>query len=292
TLGCGAFLYLYWIALHRRGLGCQLAFFPEGAPEPAARLDARPLATARIIPLEDDGELDHFFAHIAERRTNRNAYDARIPDEAALAAIGASAHDWMDDIVPSLSAHWTAEPQAVARLRDLVWRAFDRELRTRGAQEETYTWLRFGAREVAEHRDGLAIDAPMAPLLKATGLLSREAFLDPDSFANKQAAEDWKRKADTAPAFMWLSTPEDTPQARLIAGMAYARMNLAATAQGLAMHPWSQALQEYAEMADLYAETRELLGAGERTLQMLVRVGYADPVGPAARRDIEAFVRA
>ena len=173
-----------------------------------------------------------------------------------------------------------------------MWRAFDRELRTRGAQDETYNWLRFGRSEIAEHRDGLAIEAPMAPLLKSIGLLSRDDFLDPDSFANKEAARDWRAKAESAPAFMWLTTPSDTPQARLMAGMAYARMNLAATAQGLAMHPWSQALQEYAEMADLYAEARELLGAGAGTVQMLVRVGYAEPVGPAARRDLGAFVRA
>ena len=197
----------------------------------------------------------------------------------------------MLDIVPSLTAHWTAEPPGVARLRDLIWRAFDRELRTRGAQEETYGWLRFGQREVAEHRDGLAINAPMAPLLKSIGVLSRDALLDPDSFASKQAAEDWRAKAESARAFMWLTTPNDTPQTRLIAGMAYARMNLAATAAGLAMHPWSQALQEYQEMADLYAEARETLGAGERTVQMLVRVGYAEPVEPSARRGVEAVLR-
>ncbi|MGQ0531549.1 MAG: hypothetical protein ACT4OF_02520 [Caulobacteraceae bacterium] len=67
---------------------------------------------------------------------------------------------------------------------------------------------------------------------------------------------------------------------------------MTASSLGLAMHPWSQALQEYEEMADIYAEARLLLGAGEQTVQMLVRVGYAEPVAPAARRDLEAFVRA
>ena len=292
TLGCGAFLYLYWIALYQRGLGCQFEFFPDGAPEPGARLDARPVAHVRTTPLQENGELEHFFAQVTQRRTNRNDYDARAPDEAALQRVAAAAHDWMLDIVPSLTAHWTAEAEGVARLRDLVWRAFDRELRTRGAQEETYDWLRFGRAEQARHRDGLFIDVPVPGILRAIGMLDREDFLDPDSSANQQAARDWKRKADTAPAFMWLTTPSDTPQARLMAGMAYARMNLAATAAGLAMHPWSQALQEYEEMADLYAEAREMLGAGARTLQMLVRVGHAEPVEPSARRGVDAVLRA
>ncbi len=292
TMGCGAFLYLYWIALQQRGLGGEFQFFPEGEPAAGARLDGRPLAHVRSTPIDRAGPLPSpFFEHILQRRTNRNAYDARVPGEDVLRGVAAAAADWADVTNPP-AAHWEARAERVAALRDLVWRAFDRELRTRGAQEETYGWLRFGRGEIAEHRDGLAIDAPMAPLLKAAGVLSREQFLDPDSMMNKQAAEDWRAKAMSAPAFMWLTTADDTPTSRLIAGMAYARMNLAATAAGLAMHPWSQALQEYEEMADLRAEARTLLGAGDAPVQMLVRVGYAEPAPPAARRDLEALVRA
>jgi hypothetical protein len=120
-------------------------------------------------------------------------------------------------------------------------------------------------------------------------MLNRAQMIDPNSFANQQAAQDWRRKAMSAPAFMWLSSNDDEPLTRLIAGMAYARMNLAATAQGLAMHPWSQALQEYAEMADIHAEMRTLLDSPNHTVQMLVRVGYADPVEPAARRGVDAL---
>lgn len=185
-----------------------------------------------------------------------------------------------------------SEPGALAQIRDLVWRAFDREMRTRGAQVETYQWLRFGSAERARHRDGLYIDVPVPGVLRALGLLSEGTVVNPELSANKNVAADWKRKADTAPAFMWLTTPDDTPTTRLRAGMAYARMNLAATAQGLAMHPWSQALQEYEEMADLYAEAKTLLGAGAgETVQMLARIGYAEPAEPAARRDLSAFIR-
>ena len=91
---------------------------------------------------------------------------------------------------------------------------------------------------------------------------------------------------------MWLTTRNDAPETRLLTGMAYARLNLAATALGLAMHPWSQALQEYDEMADLYVEARNMLGGEDEIVQMLVRVGYADPAPPAARRSVEAIERA
>jgi len=64
------------------------------------------------------------------------------------------------------------------------------------------------------------------------------------------------------------------------------------TALGLAIHPWSQALQEYEEMADLYAEAKRTLDVDDQVVQMLVRVGYAEPVAPSARRDAADFVRA
>jgi Nitroreductase family len=283
TLGCGAFLQLYMMAVGQ----WEVDLFPEGAPEAGQRLDARPIARVRNRPGLNPS--DPLAAHISARRTNRNPYDSRIPAVAALQTLAdAAIHaDGMH-----VSAHVESEPARVVQIRDLVWRAFEREMHTQGALEETFAWLRFGREAIARHRDGLAIDGPLIPLFKAAGLFSHDAMVNPDSTSNKQALRDWRHKAETAPAFMWLTTPDDTPTSRLIAGMAYARMNLAATATGLAMHPWSQALQEYEAMSDLYAEAKTLLGVEDQTLQMLVRVGYADAAPPAARRGVQAILRA
>jgi hypothetical protein len=294
TIGCGAFLHLYWVALTKLGHGCGFDLFPEGAPAAGERLDARPIARARPIALGDESGPDLFERYITQRRTNRQPYDSeRVPSESALNAIAAAGLDWLrsESGDPLMTVQWTTESERVARLRDLVWRAFDREMRTPGAAAETFEWLRFGQTEIARHRDGLGMTGPMLPVLKAAGMLDREELVDPDSFANKTAASDWRQKAETAPAFMWLATADDSAFARLSAGFAYTRMNLAATANGIAMHPWSQALQEYEEMADLYAEAREELSEDGSTVQMLVRVGHADPAAPSARRDIGAILR-
>jgi hypothetical protein len=288
TIGCGCFLELYRIAAAQRGLSPEIEPFPEGAPTP--RLDARPLAIVRRgapAPPYDDP----LFAQITARRTNRNVYDVTRPPSA-------EDFDALDSVVTNTGeeypgrVHWAADAPQVVRLRDLVWRAFDREMHTVGALEETFGWLRFGRADIAAHRDGLAIEGPMMPLFKALGFVSREAMTDPDSQSNRQALADWRKKAESSPAFVWLTTTDDTPTSRLQAGRAYARLALTATSLGLAIHPWSQALQEYEEMADLYAEARELLGAGDQTVQMLVRIGYADPVAPAARRVLEDFIHA
>jgi len=283
TMGCGAFLELYRIAAAQLGHFAEITPFPEGEPTP--RLDARPIAHVRFNPVANAAR-DPLFASITARRTNRNDYDAaRIPADTDLVRITSAISGFAG------AAQWTIEPAKVAALRDLVWRGFDREMRTQGAQEETYGWLRFGRAEIAAHRDGLAIEGPMIPLFKALGVLDREDFLNPDSTANKQGADDWRGKAESSPAFMWLTTANDTPTTRLAAGIAYARLNLAATATGLAMHPWSQVLQEYEEMAEFYAEARQLLRADDQIVQMLVRVGYAEPVAAAARRGVEAILR-
>ena len=296
TIGCGAFLHLYWIALTKVGRGCEFVLFPEGAPAIGERLDSRPIAHARAVPLNtEEAGPELFEDFITQRRTNRKPYEAdRVPAESALNAIATAGLDWLrsESTDPLMAVQWTTETAAVVRLRDLVWRAFDQEMRTEGAAAETFEWLRFGREEIARHRDGLGMTGPMLPALKAFGLLDREDLINPSSFANSSAASDWREKAETAPAFMWLTTADDSPMARLSAGFAYARMNLAATANGIAMHPWSQALQEYEAMAEVYAEAREILNPGTGTVQMLVRVGHAEPVEPSARRGVEAILRA
>ncbi|MGZ3173569.1 MAG: Acg family FMN-binding oxidoreductase, partial [Caldimonas sp.] len=76
------------------------------------------------------------------------------------------------------------------------------------------------------------------------------------------------------------------------AGRAYARVQLAATAKGLALQPLQQALQEYPEQAKPHAEARALLDASSpvKTVQMWARVGYAPAIGPASRRGVAAQV--
>ena len=94
--------------------------------------------------------------------------------------------------------------------------------------------------------------------------------------------------------FVWMVTPGNDRVTQVNAGRAYARLQLAATAQGLAMQPLSQALQEYVEQQKPYAEIHALAGAkapGE-TVQMWARVGYAPAVQPAPRRRLQDFIRA
>jgi hypothetical protein len=91
---------------------------------------------------------------------------------------------------------------------------------------------------------------------------------------------------------MWMVTEGNDRATQVDAGRAYARVQLAATAHGVAMQPLQQALQEYPEQAGPHAEIRRLLDAPQpaQTVQMWARVGYAPPVGPAPRRGLQAHI--
>jgi len=286
TIGCGAFLELLDIAARQNGHRAEIALWPEGEPQP--RLDARPIANVRLIA-DPSVAKDPLYAEIIRRRTNRMKYDLAAPPAA----------DALDQIVAQaggagLAYGHTAAPAETARLRDLVWRAWKRETDTPAALAESVDVMRIGKAEIAKHRDGISIDGPLVPLLKAIGALDRKALLDPKSQANAEGAKPWKAMADTSPAFLWMRASENSRAAQIAVGRAYARLNLAAAAAGLAIHPWSMPLQEYAEVGDLYRETQALLGATpEAPIQMLVRIGRPlEDQPPAPRRGLEEHLRA
>lgn len=64
-------------------------------------------------------------------------------------------------------------------------------------------------------------------------------------------------------------------------------------ALGLAMHPMSQALEEYRDMAGVKARFEREVGlAPGGTVQMFFRLGHAAPTPHTPRRDVRDMVRA
>tara|TARA_R110002124_G_scaffold132103_1_gene294593 strand:- start:1636 stop:2790 length:1155 start_codon:yes stop_codon:yes gene_type:complete len=284
TAGCGAFLELMMLAANAHGADVGIKLWPQG--EPDTYLDARPFATvtfSKANPVKDP-----LFDQILARRTNRELYDlARVPAADDLRAIIASGMSGTE-----LSGDFANNHQSVEALRDIVWRGWTREMHTQAALAESVKVMRIGDRAIAANRDGLTLSGPLMNILGATGLLSHKALLDPNSASNAQGASMWKKMADTAPAFVWIAGPNNSRVTQIAAGRSYARMNLEATALGLAMHPWSMALQEYPEMADLYAEQQARLGATkDAPVQMLARIGYARAIPPAPRRGLDALLK-
>lgn len=279
VIGCGAFLELLAIAAAEEGYRADIVAFPDG--EDMKTLDARPVA--RVTLVAGAGQRDPLAAHILARRSNRTVYEPREVAAADLQALADAGR------APGITSVTTAEAGLVARLRDLTWRAHVKEVTTPAANQANVDLMRIGAREVAANPDGIGLEGGMIEFARRVGIVSRANLADPTSTAFKQGLDLYERMAMSARAFGWLCNDNRSRGDQLAAGRAYLRMNLKATALGLGVHPWSQALQEYPEMAALYQEARALLGGGG-TVQMLYRIGYAQAIGPTPRRGLEAHL--
>lgn len=279
TIGCGAFLELLRIAAAQEGRGVEITPFPEGAD--MTRLDSRPVAHVRF--LEGGASPDPLFAHVLDRRSNKQVYEPRDVDPQALLQVKGAGQ------VFGLSAHTVGNGNLAAQLRQLTWDAHVREVTTPDAMGESVELMRIGAREVAANPDGIELEGPMIALGQLAGVISRQSLGDPASSAFQQGLDMYRELAFSARAFGWLVNENAWRGDQINAGRAYVRMNLKATSLGLGMHPWSQALQEYPEMADLHDRVQGLLGAGQR-VQMLFRIGMAPRPMPTPRRGLEAHL--
>ena len=286
-MGAGAFLELLVMAAAARGQRAELSLFPQG--EPAERLEARPdlpFATVRLLP-DASVRPDPLFAQVFKRRTDRRNYDpARAPSEAELQRLreAASPLPLRFGVASAADGSRLAAIQAIARE---AWRT---ELTTEPQMMESMRLLRVGADEIDQHRDGIAITSPMLVLLKQVGLLDRSQFPAADSQAVTSQIKNFDAITASTPAYFWLISEGNRRGQQIDAGRAHVRVNLAATAAGLAVHPNEQALQEYAAVAAHYQAIHALLEAPAPrfTVQMLARLGHppsgASSLDPAPRR--------
>jgi hypothetical protein len=185
------------------------------------------------------------------------------------------------------------QPTALQRHRAIASQAWRIELITPRTIMESYKVLRVGAAEVAQHRDGLTVMDPKLVWMDRLGLFDRSKAPAPDSFATTSQTEDFDAKLASTTSFLWIVSAGNDRSTQVNAGRAYARVQLAGTAHGVAMQPLSQALQEYPEQAGPYAAIHALLDAPAQTqtVQMWARVGFAPPVEPAPRGGLDAHIR-
>ncbi|MFC0632482.1 Acg family FMN-binding oxidoreductase [Brevundimonas balnearis] len=277
VIGCGAFVELTCLAATLRGRSVTVEPFPDGGGVP--RLDDRPVAR---FTFGKGGATDPLAARILTRRSNKAAYDPARPLDTA-----AARRMLAEGAAPGFRSGVVADGRLSA-LRDLVSGAYVTEIVTPAAFEESIELMRIGREEIARHRDGIDIGGPMVEAMAAVGLMSRDQIRKPGTMAHEQGKSMYRGLADSSPAFVWLISEGNDRATQLNAGRAWARMNLAADAGGVAVHPVSQGLQEYAEVAEFKRRVDALVGVrpGER-LQMLARAGYGKVVPPAPRRGLE-----
>lgn len=267
TIGMGCFLEQMVIAASTSGHAVDLTLFPEGETGPVAIADFR-----------DGAATDPLAAHIMQRRSCKEAYaDTPVPDDAAekLAALATIHRD----------------PSMVDAIRDMTWRAWKTETTTPRTMKESVDLFRMGKAEINANPDGLHIGGAFLESLMLVGALTKEAQMNPQSQAFIQGAKLFEAIMKATPAYAVIKTQGNRREDQIAAGRRWLRLNLTTTALGLGLHPVSQCLQEYPEMAAEYALAHDMLAGPGETVQMLGRLGYGPDVAVTPRWPLERKIR-
>lgn len=281
TIGFGCFLELARIAAAERGYRMDMTVFPDGEPQP--RLNSTPIARLKFVA-DASVPKDPLFGAIVKRRSSKAAFEQRPVDPAGLAGLA-------NVSISSAMSQATSDRALVSDLRSLTWRAWMIEAATARTWMESVDLMRIGRAEIEANPDGIALGGAIMDALAMAGQVTRAKLADPSATAFKMGVDRYRSMLEQTSSYLWISTPANTRADQVAAGWAYVRVNLAATAGGIAVHPVSQALQEFPEMAgELDGLHRRLGIAAPARVQMLARIGYAAAVEPAVRWPLDAKV--
>lgn len=286
TIGFGTFLELFRQAAAEKGYRAEIMPFPEGEPEPI--LDSRPMASVTMTK-DSSVQRDPLFGAILNRRSTKEPFSPRSVDDEAFAKLQAMAFAGQSE--PAVSLTTTSDAERVAKLRELNWQAWSAEYDTARTQKESIDLMRIGASEVNANPDGIDLTGPMMEALRLGGVVSREQLATKGTSAYETGISMYKEMLDNTSSFGWLISPDNSRTTQLQSGAAWVRINQAATALGLAMHPVSQILQEFPEMAVLYDQYHDYLAvAAPARVQGFFRFGYAANPEPSPRWPVESLI--
>lgn len=286
-IGCGGFIELAVMAAAERGYRVTVETFPAGEPSLSELPGGRPVA--RLVLVRDASvSRDPLFAQILRRHTNKSAYDPTRPVPAsALQRLGASAREM------GLLSGDVVDAPTIERVRKITRASFEIEMTTSRTWLESARLLRIGPGEIEKHRDGISVMGTMPRLMTSLGLLDRFDLPVPGNGMYKQVMDRFALQ-ETGSGYFWIASRGNSRASQLQTGRAYVRAHLHATAEGIDMHPLSQALQEFKEVRSQFEALHGLLGfdGAQTTVQMLARIGYAKvAAGPTPRRELASLLK-
>lgn len=280
TIGFGCMLELLSQAARSLGYSPVINLFPLGTP--GERLNALPIADIELI---EDRSLadDPLFAHVLQRRSLKEPFDTSKSVE----------NDALQTVIQAKQSNHavqaTNDPERLERLRQICFDGWMAEYVTDATRRESIELMRIGNREVAQNPDGIDMGGTMMGLLNMAGIVSRTALDQQGSTAFETGIGMYGDIINSAMGFVWIRAQDNLRQGQIEAGRDWVRMNLAAQSIGLGIHPLSQVLQEFPEMAEHYAAAQVELGAKDgEVIHMLGRLGYADFTPPSPRWPLES----
>lgn len=292
----GTFLEYLRIAGERLGYPVSVELFPQGRFDESHLVSSmRATPVARVTLGRAAPRRVWAYAQMFRSDTNRSAFAER-PLSAAQAAglrravattprLGAAS-------TPALDVR-TSERDKWA-LAALAERGVDVESRYHDAYAESAALTRANERAKNAARYGFSVEGQGTSgvaMYALQGALTAHPGIDGEAASGRRMRDATRRALAHTPAFALLTTATNARAEQVQAGVAYARLALAAREAGLVVQPLSQVLQEYPAMEELYRESHARFAKPGHTIQMLVRVGAPTrEYSPSMRLDARDLV--
>ena len=281
TIGFGCMLELLRMAAAQKGYAVTVVQFPDGQPQP--RLDGGRMASVHLRK-SASVRPDPLFVSVLARRSSKEPYDtSRAVEASVLSSVMVGGQG-----IDGLGIGGTVDPALTKQLTDLAWTGWMIEYENPATRRESIDLMRIGNRAVVENPDGIDLGGTTMGLMKMLGVVTPEALDTPGSQAYETGVDMYREIVNTAMGFAWVSADENTRLTQMDAGRAWVRINLAAQAVGLCIHPLSQILQEFPEMAEPYEAAKTALDVPDGVVHMLGRLGYAKFPKPSPRWPLQS----
>lgn len=288
-IGQGTFLETVAIAASANGHEAKIQYFPDGMYG-NTELKDKPVASIELIATASV-KRDPLFEHLLLRHSNKRDYD-----NSSLSSFKINALHKFHKADSTSQLTIVDAPTVKDKMVAVLTRAMEIEVGHHGRDMETIKMFRFNSNELHRYRDGFGLAQAgfngVTRLFAETLLLSRESVeRDPSSF-NEKSLEATLSNAQSTKTYAWISTKGNSRLDQVLAGRDYCRINLKTTEMGLAQHPMSQVLQEYEDMLPLQAAFKSTFNINAKdTVQMLFRLGNAEPTPHSPRRLVSEIIR-
>jgi hypothetical protein len=280
----GTFLESLKIAGAEFGYEVLIDYFPVGMYSNQV-IENKPIAHIRLVR-NASSKKDPFFPYLKTRQSNKRNYNDRPLTDSLAKKIEISGTD------DGFKSHVSISPDLIQALVPMLGESMAIETANSARHKETVDIFRFSEKEAEMSRDGFTvanngITGFSRFIVESFFLGSRDKAYATDSTFAEEGIKMAYKQAESTPAFGWLVSEKNTRLDQVKAGQHYMRINLLTEQLGIALHPMSQILEEYQDMQDLQKKFKTLIGASESgTVQMLFRLGYADPIPHTKRRKL------
>jgi hypothetical protein len=280
----GAFLEYVRIAGLKLGYAVDIRLFPDGAYDEGRLAESMVRkAVAKVTLRKAAVSPSPLYAFLFQPDTNRGPYRLTpLTDQQAEALqslgtdkLAVEVFRNMDDL-SSLGGHVMQAAKAEAGVPQVM----EESERIFRANEYAKNRYRYGFSVEGQGTAGI-----MKHMLQ--GVVTLFPSMNRGQGASDRFVQSTQAAVDHTPAYAIIRSGDNSRESQVLSGMLYSRLVLQAHSLGLAVQPLSQALEEYPEMAGIYAAIHRDYAPQGGTLQMLVRIGQPVKEAPLSmRRDV------